>query len=130
MPLVKLAKVHFVTGDVSRLARFYEAILGTSALGSEEYVELRTRGTPLALCTPRAIAVCGAAAAAAARRRSFILEFEVDDVDAARRRLSDVVTECVLEPTTLPWGSRSMLFRDPDGNLITFFSYSDVKHSY
>ena len=25
-------------------------------------------------------------------------------------------------PTDQPWGSRSMLFRDPDGNLINFFS--------
>jgi hypothetical protein len=27
-----------------------------------------------------------------------------------------------MEPTDQPWGSRSMLFRDPDGNLINFFA--------
>jgi hypothetical protein len=28
----------------------------------------------------------------------------------------------VLPPTTLPWGNRSMIFRDPAGNLINVFS--------
>ena len=130
MPLLKLAKAHIVTADVPALARFYEAVLGVAALGSDEYMEIRTRGAALALCSRRAIAVCGAAAATAAGNRSMILDFEVDDVDAARRALSGVVSEFVFEPTTQPWGNRSMLFRDPDGNLITFFSYSDDKRSY
>jgi hypothetical protein len=28
----------------------------------------------------------------------------------------------VNEPTTRPWGNRSLLFRDPDGNLINYFT--------
>jgi hypothetical protein len=28
----------------------------------------------------------------------------------------------VQEPTTMPWGNRSLLFRDPDGNLVNFFT--------
>jgi uncharacterized glyoxalase superfamily protein PhnB len=32
------------------------------------------------------------------------------------------VTVFVMEPTTQPWGNRSMLFRDPDGNLINVFA--------
>jgi hypothetical protein len=31
------------------------------------------------------------------------------------------VSDWVLTPTTMPWGNRAMLFRDPDGNLINFF---------
>ncbi|MFE4836295.1 VOC family protein, partial [Arthrobacter sp. NPDC056691] len=27
-----------------------------------------------------------------------------------------------LEPTTMPWGNTSTLFRDPDGNLVNLFS--------
>ncbi|WP_368733884.1 VOC family protein [Desulfobacter hydrogenophilus] len=26
------------------------------------------------------------------------------------------------EPTTMPWGNRSLPFRDPDGNLVNFFT--------
>jgi hypothetical protein len=28
----------------------------------------------------------------------------------------------VQQPTTMPWGNRSILFRDPDGNLVNFFT--------
>jgi hypothetical protein len=28
----------------------------------------------------------------------------------------------VTEPTTMPWGNRALLFRDPDGNLINLFT--------
>jgi hypothetical protein len=28
----------------------------------------------------------------------------------------------IQEPTTMPWGNRSLLFRDPDGNLVNFFT--------
>jgi uncharacterized glyoxalase superfamily protein PhnB len=51
----------------------------------------------------------------------------VDDVDAEFERIRDgLVTEFELEPTTMPWDNRSMLFRDPDGNLINVFKRPDV----
>ena len=28
----------------------------------------------------------------------------------------------VQKPATMPWGNRSLLFRDPDGNLVNFFT--------
>jgi uncharacterized glyoxalase superfamily protein PhnB len=62
-----------------------------------------------------------------AQNRSAILDFEVQDVDAARRRLAAFIKSFVLEPTTQPWGNRSMLFHDPDGNLINFFSSTHVR---
>jgi predicted enzyme related to lactoylglutathione lyase len=52
-----------------------------------------------------------------------IIEFRVSDVDAEYRKLVDVIGESLVqEPTTMPWGNRSLLFRDPDGNLINFFT--------
>jgi catechol 2,3-dioxygenase-like lactoylglutathione lyase family enzyme len=51
-----------------------------------------------------------------------ILEFEVADVDAERPRLNSIIRKWVLEPTNQPWGNRSMLFSDPDGNLINFYT--------
>jgi hypothetical protein len=27
-----------------------------------------------------------------------------------------------MPPTTMPWGNRSMLLRDPDGNVVNVFS--------
>jgi uncharacterized glyoxalase superfamily protein PhnB len=51
-----------------------------------------------------------------------ILEFEVADVDAEWQRLSPIVKDWVQEPTNHHWGSRSMLLKDPDGNLINLFA--------
>ena len=123
---MRLAQARIVTADVARLSRFYENILEVSAAGSDEYVELRTPGATLAISSQRAMDLYGARAAVPAQNRSVILDFEVSDVDATHRRLADLVQSFVLEPTTQPWGNRSMLFRDPDGNLINFFSKSDV----
>jgi catechol 2,3-dioxygenase-like lactoylglutathione lyase family enzyme len=58
----------------------------------------------------------------AARNRSAILEFEVADVDAEYARLQSLVKTWVKPPTTQPWGTRSIYFRDPDGNLIDFYA--------
>jgi predicted enzyme related to lactoylglutathione lyase len=46
----------------------------------------------------------------------------VDDVDAEFERLCEHIVEVVTEPTTMPWGNRALLFRDPDGNLINLFT--------
>ncbi len=37
-------------------------------------------------------------------------------------RLAGFVEDVVQEPTTMPWGNRSLLFRDPAGNLVNFFT--------
>ena len=119
---MKLAQARLVTGDVPALARFYEAVLGIAPIGSEDYVELRGSGSTLAISSKRSVDLFNAGAAEPAANRSVILDFEVKDVDQERSRLQELVAEFVLEPTDQPWGSRSMLFRDPDGNLINFFA--------
>ena len=57
-----------------------------------------------------------------AANRTAIVEFRVDDVDAEFARLRDMIGEFVQEPTTMPWGNRSLLFRDPDGTLVNLFT--------
>lgn len=123
---MRLVQARIVTSDVGRLAQFYERILDVHSAGSEEYVELRTLGATLAISSQHAANLGGAAATTPAQNRSVILDFEVQDVDAARRRLADFIESFVLEPTTQPWGNRAMLFHDPDGNLINFFSSTHV----
>lgn len=51
-----------------------------------------------------------------------ILEFLVADVDVEYQKLQGWVTAFVNEPTTMPWGNRSLLLRDPDGNLVNLFA--------
>ena len=119
---MKLASTRIVTQDVPALARFYESITGVAPIGNEDFVEIRTSGSVLAICSQRSVEKDNASAAVAGENRSMILEFEVEDVDAEQTRLMPLVGEWVLEPTTQPWGNRSMLFRDPDGNLINVYT--------
>jgi uncharacterized glyoxalase superfamily protein PhnB len=61
-------------------------------------------------------------ALAPATNRSVFIEFEVADVDGDFARLRLPSEDVVLEPTTMPWGNRSALIRDPDGNVVNLFS--------
>lgn len=47
---------------------------------------------------------------------------DVVDADAKYAELKDVISNLIQPPTTMPWGNRSLLFRDPDGNLVNFFT--------
>jgi catechol 2,3-dioxygenase-like lactoylglutathione lyase family enzyme len=112
-----------ITDDVARLVAFYEQVTGmTAQWGSEQFAQLVTPVGTLAIASTRTMELFGAGAAHAADNRSVLIEFRVDDVDGEAGKLRELGVELVLEPTTQPWGNRSVLFRDPDGNLVNFFS--------
>jgi catechol 2,3-dioxygenase-like lactoylglutathione lyase family enzyme len=120
---MKLAYTRLVTQDVAALVRFYREITGIAPVVlAHDYAEFPNPGATLAISSQRAMDLYGARATAPASNRSAILDFQVDNVDEERARLGETIREFVLEPTNQPWGNRSMLFRDPDGNLINFFT--------
>jgi uncharacterized glyoxalase superfamily protein PhnB len=119
---MQLASIRLVTNDLDRLVAFYAALTGAPvARLAPEFAEVRLPGAVIAICTERTIQQFNAGAAIAAANRSAILEFQVDDVDGVRARLGDAAAE-VMAPTDQPWGNRSMLLRDPDGNLVNVFA--------
>jgi len=68
------------------------------------------------------VALFGPGSARPADNHTAIIEFLVDDVDTEYDRIRQLSIDFVNEPTTMPWGNRSLLFRDPDGNLVNFFT--------
>jgi len=62
-----------------------------------------------------------AGAAIAGANRSAIIEFQVDDVDAEHHRLGGAI-DTIMAPANMPWGNRSMLLSDPDGNVVNVFA--------
>jgi catechol 2,3-dioxygenase-like lactoylglutathione lyase family enzyme len=115
--------IRIITGDVARLAGFYEKATGVQADWSgEDFAELRTPRATLAIGSTRTVPLFAPGAARPADNHSVIIEFLVDDVDRVRQDLAGLVEDFVSEPATMPWGNRSMLFRDPDGNLVNFFT--------
>lgn len=112
-----------VSADVRRLVEFYEPLLNRKANWSDEdYAEFPTGAGVLAIFSAAAQEKYMPGSAEPARNRSVILEFKVADVDAEYRRLQPLVKTWVKAPTTQPWGTRSIYFRDPDGNLVDFYS--------
>ncbi|RMB81866.1 VOC family protein [Streptomyces shenzhenensis] len=115
--------IRVITGDIARLVEFYERATGVrAAWATEDFAELRTPHATLAIASARTVPLFAPDSARPADNHSVITEFLVDDVDRVRENLSGFVTDFVTEPTTMPWGNRSLLFRDPDGNLVNFFT--------
>jgi catechol 2,3-dioxygenase-like lactoylglutathione lyase family enzyme len=120
---VDFVSIRIITGDVARLVEFYERATGVKANWStEDFAELRTTSGTLAIASTRTVPLCTPGAARAADNNTVIIEFLVDDVDGVYKELTGFIEEFVTEPTTMPWGNRSLLFRDPDGNLVNFFT--------
>ncbi|MFE9610187.1 VOC family protein [Streptomyces sp. NPDC006012] len=115
--------IRVITGDVARLVAFYERATGVrAARATEDFAELRTPHATLAIAGTRTVPLFAPDSARPADNHSVIIEFLVDDVDRVHRHLAEFADGFVTEPTTMPWGNRSLLLRDPDGNLVNFFT--------
>ncbi|MFC9435365.1 VOC family protein [Nocardia sp. NPDC057030] len=120
---MNFVSIRIITADVARLTGFYERVTGLRATwATEDFAELETDSGTLAIAGTRTLALFAPDLAHPAENRSVIIEFLVDNVDRVHRNLTDLVADVVQEPTTMPWGNRSLLFRDPDNNLVNFFT--------
>jgi predicted enzyme related to lactoylglutathione lyase len=116
------ASVRIITDDLDALVEFYEKITGVTADWlAPVFAELRYPSCTLALAHTKTAELFNNAACPA-HNQTAIIDFAVEDVDAEYERLKPLVSEWVQEPTLMPWGNRSILFRDPDGNLINVFT--------
>jgi predicted enzyme related to lactoylglutathione lyase len=120
---MRLVSIRVITADVKRLVAFYETVTGVTAIwGNELFAEIPTPVAALAIGSDKTVPLFGPGSAEPATNRSAIIEFIVDDVDAEYERLREQLSDVVTEPTTMPWGNRALLFRDPDGNLVNLFT--------
>ncbi|MDQ2862389.1 MAG: VOC family protein, partial [Bacteroidota bacterium] len=89
-----------------------------------DFAELKTPTATIAIGSTKTLQVfVGDEVAQPAQNRSVIIEFRVDDVEKDYERLADYLQNNIVQkPTTMPWGNKSLLFRDPDGNLVNFFT--------
>lgn len=122
---MKLTSIRVITGDIKRLVQFYENVTGLPfTWHTDDFAELRTSSGTLAIGSTRTLALFGGDdIASAASNKSVIIEFQVDNVDDNYKHLTNLPDMKVAqEPTTMPWGNRSLLLRDPDGNLVNLFT--------
>ena len=78
------------------------------------------RSAALAIGSSETVAIFAEGSAEPGANRTVIIEFMVDDVDAAYERLKDGL-DLVHPPKTMPWGNRSVQFRDPEGTAVALF---------
>jgi catechol 2,3-dioxygenase-like lactoylglutathione lyase family enzyme len=123
----RLVNTCLITKNVKESVKFYTFVLERDAqMSGADYAEFHTGVGVLAIFSAEAQDRYIPGSATVAHNRSVILEFRVADVDREYRRLRNVVKIWVKPPTTQPWGTRSIYFRDPDGNLVDFYSRPDA----
>jgi len=122
---MNLASIRIITANFDNLVKFYEQVTGVTVIRyTDSFGELQTKTATLAIGGTDTLQFFGGdAVAQAAQNKSVIIEFKVDDVDKDYERLAEFIEAYVVQkPTTMPWGNRSLLFRDPDRNLVNFFT--------
>ena len=121
---MNLVSMRIITDNLEPLVSFYENISGLPATRfGDVFAELSTPGCTLAIGSTQTLKMLHAEGLLyPAQNRSAIIEFLVEDVDKEFVRLKEYVADFIQEPTTMPWGNRSLLFQDPDGNLVNLFT--------
>jgi catechol 2,3-dioxygenase-like lactoylglutathione lyase family enzyme len=114
-----------VTKDLLRLRSFYAAILQVEAEGDATFTMLSTQGAALSIFTEEGMERMAPRSMQDSGCGRYTLEFEVGDVDSEFERLKALGVTLVKPLTTQTWGRRSVWFRDPEGNIINFFSNVD-----
>jgi predicted enzyme related to lactoylglutathione lyase len=120
-----LVQCRIVTRDVAGLAGFYASLLGVPAALNDYYVEIQAGPASLGFSRRRFTEYPASgglpAECSGGRHDDIVLDFLVEDVDAEHPRIAALGADVVMPPTTQPWGSRSMIFRDPAGNPVNVF---------
>lgn len=122
---MNLVSTRIITANVNELVRFYEQVTGMPVMQyTQDFAELQTESATLAIGSTNTLQFFGGdEVAKAAQNRTAIMEFKVEDVDRDYERLAGYLEhQIVQKPTTMPWGNKSFLFRDPDGNLVNMFT--------
>lgn len=118
---MKFASTRLIAADVKAMVGFYELVTGQPATWlAPVFAEIVTPSATLAIGSTETVSLFSEGSAEPCANRTAILEFMVDDVDAEYERLREQV-EVVHEPKLMPWGNRSVQFRDPEGTAVALF---------
>jgi lactoylglutathione lyase len=126
--LNQIALITIVTDDVPRLAGFYRDVLGfTIKQDLGPYVEFHHEGVRFAICARSILRDASGHASyeEAPRGQHFELAFPCnspEDVDRVYAGAVGKGAAPIHAPADMPWGQRTAMFADPDGNIHEFFA--------
>ena len=120
---MKLTGICLITEDVGRLSRFYQQVLHTTAEGDDTHTEIHVNGASLFIyAKTAAMHDMKFDFSTFSGSGNMTLMFRVDDVDQEYERIKGFDVDFITIPTKYPWGSRAVHFRDPDGNIVDFYT--------
>jgi uncharacterized glyoxalase superfamily protein PhnB len=118
---MKFASVRLIAADIKSMVAFYEMVTEETATWlAPQFAEIITAAGTVAIGGAETVALFSQGSSEPRANRTAILEFIVDDVDAAFERIKDKA-EIVHEPKLLPWGNRTFQIRDPEGSAVSLF---------
>jgi uncharacterized glyoxalase superfamily protein PhnB len=123
-----IALITILTDNVPRLATFYRDVLGFAVktdLGG--YVEFHHDGVRFALCARSILREASGHMSyeETPRGQRFELAFPCAEPAEVDRMYAEIVTRGaapVHAPADMPWGQRTAMFADPDGNIHELFA--------
>jgi lactoylglutathione lyase len=124
----QIALITVLTDDVPRLSTFYRDVMGFAVkqdLGV--YVEFHNEGVRFAICARSILheASGHASYTEAHRGQAFELAFPSGEPAEVDRVYAEIVARGaspVHAPANMPWGQRTAMFADPDGNIHELFA--------
>jgi predicted enzyme related to lactoylglutathione lyase len=120
---MNLASIRIITPEINRLVKFYEEVTSLSAHWyTEDFAEIISANCTLAIGSTRTLSLFNKELKQVGSGNNLIIEYLVSDVDQQYEKIKHLLNRVNQEPTTMPWGNRSLLFCDPDGNMINFFT--------
>ena len=107
---MQLELVTIVTANLEPMHAFYQQVLEI-----EPQISRAHRAGGRLVC-------CGLGAVRGSANDRVLIELAVADVDREYARLKGLQVAWVQELTTQPWGHRAFYIRDPDGNVLNFYT--------
>lgn len=120
---MKLTSLRIISKDIQSAVAFYEQITGIAATWyTEDFAELSGNSITIAIGSTWTMQMFSENLTDFAGSKSTIIEFMVKNVDEEYEKIKSKVSRIIQKPTTMPWGNRSLLFCDPESNMINFFT--------
>ena len=127
---MQLVSVRIIVNNIGKMVQFYEYVTQMSAVWhTPDFAEIHTPAATLAIGSINTLRLFDAGSLLqAGQHTTAIIEFMTADVDNLFNRLFDRLASSIIQkPTTMPWGNRSLLLRDPEGNLLNFFTPAQTR---
>ncbi len=128
MMIPKIRLISIATDDVARLVKFYKDVMGFTGDDDDgDYVELEHDGVRFAICARSLMYKLSNHDSYKERApgQRFELAFWLpnkDDVDTTFDEIVKKGATSILAPHDMPWGQRTALFADLDGNIHEIYA--------